>query len=118
MMRVIVDNAVTGDALAFVSAPFDTAVSVEGLITGQLDVTINKRDFDFVLAAYELMPDGKLFWLTYYLGRASYADDMSAFAQVNYGTGKDVSDESVADARQPLEVQWYSDSFVKVPIRR
>lgn len=42
----------------------------------------------------------------------------NAFAQVNYGTGGDVSDESVADAQKPLEVRWYSDSFVKVPIRR
>jgi len=152
------DAAVTGDALAFVSAPFDGPISIEGLLSGQLDVEINKKDFDFTLAAYELMPDGKLFWLSYYLGRASYADDMSvrkllipgkrttirfartplvcrelskgsrllllltvnknAFAQVNYGTGKDVSDESVADAKEPLKVRWYGDSFVKVPIRR
>jgi hypothetical protein len=42
----------------------------------------------------------------------------NAFAQVNYGTGKDVSDESVADAQEPLEVRWYTDSFVRVPIRR
>jgi hypothetical protein len=40
------------------------------------------------------------------------------FAQVNYGTGKDVSDESIADAKVPLEVSWFSDSRIVVPIRR
>ena len=40
----------------------------------------------------------------------------NAFAQINYGTGKDVSDESIADAKEPLQVRWYSDSYVRVPI--
>ena len=40
----------------------------------------------------------------------------SAAAQVNYGTGKDVSDESIADAKVPLRVQWHNDSVVKVPV--
>ena len=143
---------------AFVSEPLDAPISVNGLITGLLDVSINKRDFDFALSVYELMPSGKGFLLSYYLGRASYADDMSqrklltpntrvrlpfsrtsfvsrklskgsrllvmvtvnknAWAQVNYGSGKDVSDESAADAGQPLQVRWYNDSFVNVPISR
>ena len=38
------------------------------------------------------------------------------FAQVNYGTGKDVSDESIADAREPLSVAWFNDSHVDIPI--
>jgi predicted acyl esterase len=38
-------------------------------------------------------------------------------AQVNYGTGKDVSDESVADAGMPLRVQWYGRSYIDVPLR-
>jgi uncharacterized protein len=42
----------------------------------------------------------------------------NGFAQVNYGTGKDVSDESIADAKEPLEVRWYNDSYVTVPIER
>jgi len=37
-------------------------------------------------------------------------------AQVNYGTGKDVSDESVADADRPLRVQWHGASFIDVPL--
>ena len=39
-------------------------------------------------------------------------------AQVNYGTGRDVSDESIADAGAPLEVRWHADSYVTVPFDR
>jgi len=38
------------------------------------------------------------------------------WAQVNYGTGRDVSDESIADAKVPLKVEWLNDSVVNVPI--
>jgi uncharacterized protein len=37
-------------------------------------------------------------------------------AQVNYGTGRDVSDESIADAKVPLNVEWLDESVVSVPI--
>jgi uncharacterized protein len=40
------------------------------------------------------------------------------FAQVNHGTGKDVSDESIADAGEPLRVEWFNDSYVSVPLSR
>jgi uncharacterized protein len=36
-------------------------------------------------------------------------------AQINYGTGKDVSDETMADAREPLSIQWLGTSFIDVP---
>jgi predicted acyl esterase len=39
-------------------------------------------------------------------------------AQINYGTGKDVSDETIADAKEPLKVKWLADSFIDVPVRR
>jgi putative CocE/NonD family hydrolase len=39
-------------------------------------------------------------------------------AQINYGTGKDVSDETVADAGAPLEVRWLGSSFLDLPVRR
>jgi hypothetical protein len=38
--------------------------------------------------------------------------------QINYGTGKDVSDESLADAGEPLTIRWLSGSYVDVPTRR
>jgi putative CocE/NonD family hydrolase len=37
-------------------------------------------------------------------------------AQINYGTGKDVSDESIKDAGDPLEMKILSGSYVDVPL--
>jgi putative CocE/NonD family hydrolase len=37
-------------------------------------------------------------------------------AQLNYGTGKEVSDETVADAKVPLSIKWLNDSFVTIPV--
>jgi uncharacterized protein len=36
--------------------------------------------------------------------------------QVNYGTGKDVSDETMKDATIPLQIKWYNNSYVQFPI--
>jgi putative CocE/NonD family hydrolase len=36
--------------------------------------------------------------------------------QINYGTGKDVSDETIADAGEPLKIQWFGDSFIDIPV--
>jgi putative CocE/NonD family hydrolase len=153
----IVDGPIKTHGFVFATDPFDAPVSVNGMLRGRLRATINKRDFDFTLAAYELMPDGRLFNLSYYLGRASYAEDMSvrrlltpgrmadipfertppisrqlskgsrillaltvnksAWAQLNHGTGKDVSDESIADAGKPLKVRWHNDSYIVVPLQ-
>jgi len=38
--------------------------------------------------------------------------------QINYGTGKDVSDETIADAGEPLRIQWFGDSFIDIPTRK
>lgn len=38
--------------------------------------------------------------------------------QINYGSGKDVSDETLDDAKIPLEVKWLISSRIKVPIFR
>ena len=37
-------------------------------------------------------------------------------AQVNYGTGKDVSDESIKDAGDPLKIEIRSGSYFEVPL--
>jgi putative CocE/NonD family hydrolase len=39
-------------------------------------------------------------------------------AQINYGTDKDVSDETIAEAGAPLTIRWYGESFLDVPVRR
>ena len=38
--------------------------------------------------------------------------------QINYGTGNDVSDESVADAGEPLTIRWFAGSYVEFPVWR
>jgi len=150
------DKINDGGAIWYVSDPITRPLSINGQIAGALHVSINKRDLDFAVAVYEIMPDGRYFEIAYYLGRASYAWDMShrrlltpgkiesipfsrtgivsrqlsagsrllvlltvnknGYTQINYGTGKDVSDESIADAAEPLNVRWYTDSVVHVPV--
>ena len=38
--------------------------------------------------------------------------------QINYGTGKDVSDESIKDAQEPLNVKWYNTSKIILPVKQ
>ena len=38
------------------------------------------------------------------------------FSELNYGTGKTVSEESILDAKTPLRVQWYNQSFIAIPV--
>ena len=142
--------------LVFETEPLQSAVELSGSFSGVMRVRTNKRDFDFMAALYELRADGSTAALSYYVGRASYAEDMSvrrllepgelvdipfertrvvsrrieagsrlvlvvdilknSFHQINYGTGGDVSDESAADAAEVLEVEWRSDSIIRVPI--
>lgn len=144
------------NGFSFISEPFDAPVEVSGPFLGEIKATINKRDLDLGVVLYEVMPNGELFHLAYFIGRASYAKDMSvrrllnpgkvesipfdsirivsrklskgsrllvtlnvnkhAYAQINYGTGKDVSDEDINDAKIPLQIKWHNDSYVKIPI--
>jgi predicted acyl esterase len=36
--------------------------------------------------------------------------------QINYGTGRDVSSESIADAKEPLRIRWLPATRVDVPV--
>jgi uncharacterized protein len=36
--------------------------------------------------------------------------------EINYGTGNDVSEESLADGAIPLKVDWYNDSYIDLPL--
>jgi hypothetical protein len=38
--------------------------------------------------------------------------------RINYGSGKDVSDETIADAGEPLEIHWFGASYIDLPVRR
>ncbi len=140
----------------FLSEPFEEPVIVNGSFLGELNISINKKDFDFGVTLYEVMPDGKLFHLSYIVARASYANNIekrellkpnqmnkipfsnthlvskklskgsrlliylnvnkNAFSELNYGTGKTVSKETIKDANEPLEIKWWNTSFVEIPV--
>lgn len=146
------------DGFLFISEPFDEPVEVSGSFLGEIRATINKKDMDVGVVLYEVLPDGQLFHLSYFVGRASYAGEMAkrrllrpgrtesipftktrmvsrrlgkgsrllvtlnvnrnAYAQINYGTGRDVSDEDINDAKVPLRIRWQNDSYVKIPVWR
>jgi uncharacterized protein len=146
------------NGLFFISEPFDRPVTVSGPMEGSLKVIINKKDMDAGVVLYEVTPKGEYFQLSYFLGRASYANtmekrqlltpgqretipftrsrvfsrqlskgsrllvvlniDKNPFAQINYGTGKDVSMETIQDAGAPLNIQWSTDSFIEIGISR
>jgi uncharacterized protein len=154
--KIIFDTLDASNGLIFTSKPFEKEFSINGSFTGNLFATINKKDMDVSLALYERMPDGKYFFLTRYVGRASYAKDNSKrqllqpdkkesipfyntrfiskkigkgsrlvillninkhpFEIINYGSGKPVSDETISDANEPLQIKWHNESYIEIPI--
>jgi uncharacterized protein len=112
---------------------------------------------DVEAVLYQILPGGAIMHLSYFLGRASYGDDLvtrrlfvpgkfrtiafdrsrmvsryvekgsrlmlmldvakSPFSEINYGTGGDVSEESIHDAKAPLKVRWSTSSYITVPVR-
>ncbi|HUP89374.1 MAG TPA: CocE/NonD family hydrolase C-terminal non-catalytic domain-containing protein, partial [Longimicrobiales bacterium] len=156
-VRSVIDTTINiANAITFASAPFDRAVEVNGLFSGQLAFITNKKDFDVSITLFELTPEGKYVQLNYHWIRASYAKDRShrtllvpnrrttlpftnnrltsrrlqkgsrlvvAIAieknpsqQINYGSGKVVADESIADAGEPLRITWLGETKLRVPI--
>lgn len=133
-------------------------MNLAGRFSGELHLVINKRDVDLGVVLYELTAQGDYLHLSYFLGRASHARDMSqrrlltpgrvqripfertrmvarhlqagsrlvlqvnvnknSGAQVNHGTGKPVSEESAADAGEPLHIRWLSSSFIQLPMSK
>lgn len=74
----IIKNGINhSNGLFFVTEPFDRPTQINGLFTGELKAIINKRDMDITVVFYEVTPEGKYFQLSYFLGRASYAADMT-----------------------------------------
>jgi putative CocE/NonD family hydrolase len=71
--EIIFDTLDASNGLIFTSAPFTNEFLINGSFAGNLFTTINKKDMDISLALYELRPDGKYFFLTRYVGHASYA---------------------------------------------
>jgi putative CocE/NonD family hydrolase len=154
---VIQEQLNEANGLIFSTEPMIQAQQLAGAITGNLSISVNKKDVDIGFNFYELMADGKVFHLSHYQSRASYANDMSvrqlltpnkkttipivngrmtaklinkgsrlvivlnvnknANTQVNMGSGKDVSTETLADAGQPLTLKWFNDSQINIPLQ-
>jgi len=38
--------------------------------------------------------------------------------EINYGTGGDVSEESIEDGKIPVKIRWHNDSYIEIPVRR
>lgn len=153
---IIFDTLDVSNGLLFISNPFENGFEITGSFTGKLFTTINKRDMDVSMALYEIMPDGKYFFLTRYIGRASYSKNLSKrvllkpnklseipfsntrfvsklikpgsrlaillninkhpFEEINYGSGKEVHNETISDAGESLQIKWWNKSYLKIPI--
>ena len=155
----IIWDSIAGDnGVMYITDPLENDITISGSFLGQMKTSINKKDLDFSINLFEQMPDGRFFYLSCFMGRASYAKDIlkrqlltpgkietipftnsyisvkklskgsrvialvnvnkSPFEQINYGTGKDVNEETIKDAKEPLKVKWYNDSFIKIPVMR
>ncbi len=150
------DEINKSNGFVFMSDPVKKSMIINGSFLGELNISINKKDVDLGVTLYELTPEGKYFHLSYYIGRASYAKDITQrnllkpdkktsiqftnthlvskrirkgsrivvainvnknpFSQINYGTGKEVSFETIKDASEPLIIKWYNDSYIKIPV--
>jgi predicted acyl esterase len=75
--EIIFDTLDASNGLVFTTEPFQKEFTINGSFTGNLWATMNKRDMDVSLALYEIMQDGRYFFLTRYIGRASFAKDNS-----------------------------------------
>lgn len=155
---IIKDSINLGDGLVFETAPLASEVIMSGSFSGVFKIVSNKKDFDFSVNLFERTAEGKYFHLTYYIGRASYADsrevralltpneettitfdntriiskkmakgsqlvaivngNKNPYAQINYGTGKAVSLESIEDAGAPLWLRIHPGSKINIPIWR
>ncbi|WP_276481378.1 CocE/NonD family hydrolase [Paraflavitalea pollutisoli] len=155
---ILYDSLPDNHGIVFKSAPLSAPLELTGCFMGKLSATISKRDIDFSVVLFEQTAKGQYIYLTYFMGRASYAQDhrvrhlltpgnkttipfsnsymtsrqlqtgsrivaivninKSPFEQINYGTGKDVSSETIRDAGTPLVIKWHNDSFLQLPVWR
>jgi putative CocE/NonD family hydrolase len=74
---IIIWDSLTGNnGPVYISDPIENDITISGSFFGQIKASINKKDFDFSINLFEQMPDGKLFYLSYFMGRASYAKNI------------------------------------------
>ncbi|GAB0156428.1 hypothetical protein CHRYSEOSP005_16930 [Chryseobacterium sp. Alg-005] len=150
------DSLMANNVVIYQTPVLDKDIILNGAFTAKLKAEINKKDMDIIMSLIQIQPDNEAFYLSDYLGRASYTKNRekrhllkpgkieaisinnSTFVgkkipkgsrlivllginktpeyQINYGSGKDVSDETIADAKEPLEIKWFTDSYIELPI--
>jgi uncharacterized protein len=148
----------SSNGLVFISEPLASHTEMSGLFSGHLEFTVNKSDFDFQVALYELTADKDYVQLAPFWSRASYVQDLAhrhllsagvrqsldfksmrlmsrrlnagsrlvavlsivkePGREINYGTGKEVVDESLADAKEPLQISFLAGSYLELPLGR
>jgi len=153
---LIIDSLDASNGTVYKSEPFEDEFIINGAFTGELAAVINKLDMDLSMSFYEQLADGRYFFLSRYLGRASYANDNTRrkllipgnketiplnashiiskkinkgsrlvvvlnvnkhpFEIINYGSGKQPAFETINDAGEPLEIHWYNDSYIEIPV--
>ncbi|MFG4002633.1 CocE/NonD family hydrolase [Flavobacterium aquidurense] len=67
----------TSNGFVFISDPLEEPILINGSFVGEIKASINKNDMDIGVTLYEVMPNGEYFHLSYFLGRASYAKDIT-----------------------------------------
>lgn len=148
----------TTNGLVFLSQPLKEPTEFSGLFSGHLEFIVNKKDFDFQVALFELTPDKEYIQLAPFWSRASHVQDRTQRRllapgehqtldfksmrlmgrefkagsrlvavlslikepgrEINYGTGKEVTAESIADAKEPLKLSWLTGSYLDLPVHR
>jgi hypothetical protein len=153
---LIIDSLDASNGTVYASEPFQDEFIINGAFTGELVAAITKRDMDLSISFYEQLADGRYFFLSRYLGSASYAEDNSQrnlmtpgkkeaislnashiiskkisegsrlvvvlnvykhpLEIINYGSGKNPAIETINDAGEPLEIRWFNDSYIEIPV--
>lgn len=103
------------DGQYFQLPPFMTRASHAGSIYQRRLLTPGTRErLDFVsqvrMLGRRMSPGSRIVMVL--------AVPKNARQQINYGTGRDVSDESIADAREPLVIRWMGGSYLDLPVHR
>lgn len=105
--------ALTPDGDYHLLAPYWSRASYTGHLSTRRLLTPGKRerlDFESVRLMSQQLPAGSRI-----VAVISVIKELGR--QINYGSGKDVSAESIADAGEPLHIEWLPGSFLELPMR-
>ena len=64
------------NGLVYITEAFETTQELAGSITGNFEISVNKKDVDIGYNFYEIDKDGNVFHFNTYYSRASFANDM------------------------------------------